>query len=135
MKRILGALLVGGLLLGVVFAAAAALNVDAFELQAGSDEILICDEDGVQIYFRSGDTPSIQWDEVEKDFVVTGVVVAGLDSGCDHLMLTVVLTDENGDGIEEATMNPIVRTGTNPVVPVSPTLASDIYDVHVLLQK
>ena len=130
MKRLMLALLVGGAVFGTVFAAAALLNVTSRDLQAGSDETLICDADGVQTSWRDG------WSGgAVDDFVVTDVVVAGIDSSCDGLLLEVVLTDINGNWLASGAVSPIVSS-PNPVVPMSPqpVLASAVYDVHVIIR-
>jgi len=133
MKRLIVALMVGGVLFATAWAAAAGLIVDGGTLQAGGDDVLECDADGVQIYFRSDGGPGISWDEAENDFMVHSVVVGGLDSSCNGLVLRVVLTAENGDAISEGEMNPIVVNG-NPVVDVDDVAASAVHDVHVLIQ-
>jgi hypothetical protein len=135
MKRLLVALVVGGMLFAGAWAAACALNVDAGVLQAGSDEVLTCDCDGVQVYFRSDDTPGIQWDPSEQDFIVDHVVVGGLDDDCLGLVMRIVLTDKDGNGIAFGEMDPIVTADTNPIVPIEPAVpASEVCDVHVLIQ-
>jgi len=134
MKRLIVALMVGGMLFVVAWAAAAGLIVDGGALQAGADDVLKCDADGVQIYFRSGAGPGIAWDEGVNDFLVTDVVVGGIDSSCDGLVLEVVLTDKFGDGIASGELKPIVSS-PNPVVNTVPDVsASAVYDVHVLIQ-
>jgi hypothetical protein len=134
MKRLIVALMVGGVLFATVFAVAASLGVDAGTLQAGSDDVLKCDCDGVQVYFRSGEGPGISWDECENDFMVHSVVVGGVNDACDGVVLEVELTDEAGDGIANGQVT-IDMSGGNPVVDIAPDVpASDVYDVHVLLQ-
>jgi hypothetical protein len=136
MKRLIVALVVGGMLFAAAWAAAAGLIVDVGALQAGSDDVLTCDHDpaGVQIYFRGGAGPGIAWDETLNDFIVTDVVVGGIDSSCDGLGLKVVLTDINGDGIASGSV-PSIVSSPNPVVPVDHVPASAVYDVHVLIQE
>jgi len=127
MKRLIVALLVGGAIFGAVFAAAAALNVDAGFLQAGSDDTLVCDADGVQIFYQDG------WSSALDDFAITGVVVAGIDDTCDGKLVEVVLTDVNGNWLASgATTIPVVGNAT---VDTSPdVLASAVYDVHVIIR-
>ncbi len=129
MKRLIVALLVGGMVFGVVFGAAAALNVTANALQAGSDEILICDADGVQVTYRDGWSGS-----PVNDFTIDAVVVAGINSACDGLLLEVVLTAQNGNWLASGAV-PNLSSSPNPVVTMgTPPLASAVYDVHVIIR-
>ncbi len=124
MKRLMVALLVGGMVFGAAFGAAAALNVQANFLQAGSDQVLICDQDGVQVTYRDGFTNTVQ------DFVITDVVVSGINSACDGLLLEVVLTAQNGNFLASGSV-----TIPTSVVPMGvPPLASAVYDVHVIIR-
>jgi hypothetical protein len=136
MKRLIVALMVGGVLFATVFGVAAALKVDAGVLQAGSDKVLECDTDctGVQVYFRSGEGPGIDWDEDANDFIVTAVVVGGVNDACDGSRLEVELTDEDGDGLANGEVT-ISLPGDDPVVELDKDVpASEVYDVHVLIQ-
>lgn len=138
MKRLLVALVVGGMLFAGAWAAACALNVDAGVLQAGGDKVELCDTDGVQVYFRSDGTPGIKWDETANDFMVDYVVVGGLDAGCDSSWLKVELTDCHGNGIAYGDMAPpLVRdpSNGNPIVSIGPAVsAGEVCDAHVLIQ-
>ncbi len=125
MKRFIVALLVGGMVFGVVFGAAAALDVTANALQAGSDEVLICDTGGVKVTYQDGWSGS-----PVNDFTITAVVVSGIDSACDGLLLEVVLTDQNGNWLASGAV-----TIPTSVVPMgTPPLASAVYDVHVIIR-
>jgi hypothetical protein len=137
MKRLIVALVVGGMLFAGAWAAACALNVDAGVLQAGSDEVLKCDTDGVQVYFRSGAGPGISWDETANDFIVTAVVVGGVNDKCDGVTLEVELTDCHGDGIANGSVTVVtpIPPNPNPVVTLdNPVPASAVCDAHVLMQ-
>jgi hypothetical protein len=135
MKRLFVALVVGGMLFAGAWAAACALNVDAGVLQAGGDKVELCDDSGVQLYYRSDATPGIQWDD---GFMVDAVVVGGLDAGCDSSWLKVELTDCHGTGIAYGEMPPpLVRdpSNGNPIVfLVKSVPASEVCDAHVLIQ-
>jgi hypothetical protein len=135
MKRLMLAVMVGGALFAAAWAAACALNVDAGVLQAGSDETMKCDCDGVQVYFRSDESPGIQW---EGGFMVDAVVVGGLDAGCDSSWLKVEVTDKDHNGIAYGEMAPPLErdpSNGNPIVFISPSVpASQVCDVHVLIQ-
>jgi hypothetical protein len=134
MKRLIVAVVVGGMLFAGAWAAACALNVDAGVLQAGSDEVLTCDCDGVQVYFRSGEGPGISWDDCENDFMVTAVVLGGVDDGCNGVTAKVELTNKDGDGIDFGSVV-VSMPGPNPVVTLDhPVPASEVCDVHVLMQ-
>lgn len=125
MKRLMVALLVGGMLFGAAWGAAAALNVDANFLQAGSDEVLICDADGVQVTYQDGWAGS-----PVNDFTITAVVVSGVNGACDGLLLEVVLTAQNGNWLASGAV-----TLPTSVVPMgTPPLASAVYDVHVIIR-
>lgn len=129
MKRTIVALLVGGMVFGVVFGAAAALDVTANALQAGSDEVLICDTDGVQVTYQDGWSGS-----PVNDFTITAVVVAGIDSACDGLLLEVVLTAFNGNWLASGSVEDF-SSSPDPVVTMgTPPLASAVYDVHVIIR-
>jgi len=74
MKRIILALAVGCAVFGVVFAAAAALNVNGGTLQAGTDTDLTCTDAPVQINWKTMTSG--------QDFVVIGAEVVFTDERC-----------------------------------------------------
>jgi len=129
MKRLIVALMVGGALFGAAWGAAAALNVTANDLQAGSVTDLKCDADGVHISYQDG------WEGGDvDDFTVTHVVVAGINDACNGLLLEVVLTDINGNWLASGSVT-ISMPGPNPAVPMNPQpLASAVEDVHVIIR-
>ena len=73
MKRIILALAVGGAVFGVVFAAAAALNVSGGVTQAGSVPSLVCDADGVVV-----EGYGVELDDLTGHFLK----VSGIDAAC-----------------------------------------------------
>ena len=75
MKRIILALLAGGLVFGAVFGLAAALNVSGGTIQAGSDSDLACDEDGVRV---------LEWNLDTNTGLVSSVRIGGIDEGCQQ---------------------------------------------------
>jgi len=127
MKRFILALLVGGAVFAAVFAAAAALNVNAGVLQSGSDEDLTCDTDGVQVYYQDG------WQSSLDDFGITAVVVAGISDQCDGKLVEVVLTDNAGNWL--ASGSGTFTKPSNVTATMSPVVAAkDVYDVHVIIR-
>ena len=130
MKRIILALLVGGMVFGAVFAAAATLVVDGRMLQAGSDEVLTCDDPGgVQIWYN------VIWDAPANDYVVDTVSIGGVSEACNGATVKVGLTALNGDLIREAsTTKAAIPPAGNPKVDFIPdVLVKDVYDVHVAI--
>jgi len=127
MKRIILALLVGAAVFSTVFAAAALLNVDAGVLQAGSDEVLTCDADGVQVTYQDG------WQSSLDDFGITATVVAGINAACNGRLVEVVLTDIGGNWL--ASGSGTFTNPTNVTATMSPVVAArDVYDVHVIIR-
>jgi hypothetical protein len=131
MKRLLLALLVGGVVFGTVFAAAATLIVDGRVLQAGADTELRCDTDatGVQVWYN------VIWDGTSNQFVVDGASIGGINEACNGATVDVVLTDSGGAKLDEATAtklaeppagDPHVDFPTNPAV-------TNVWDVHVAI--
>ena len=74
MKRIMVALMVGGVLFGTVFAVAASLGVNGGFLQAGTDDSLECDGEGVTLKWKTMGA--------QADFRVAGVEVYDIDAAC-----------------------------------------------------
>jgi hypothetical protein len=130
MKRLIIALVAGCALFGIVFAVAAALNLNNSVLQAGGDTNQVCDADGFQTYwnvnYQSG------------DFYVTGVTVAGISGSC-------VITDTGGaktldvvvsgaGGVNLAEQTTAVTNDSNKVFTFgTPILASSVEDIHVAI--
>jgi hypothetical protein len=109
------------------FGAAAALNVNAGNLQAGMAYVGQCDSGGVDVAF----TTAFQ----NGDIYVTGVTVSNIHANCNNRTLTVWLTDSSGNSIATgstvitgAALTVTVTVDTTPDVK-----ASDVYDVHVLI--
>ncbi len=129
MKRLIIALLVGGMIFGVVFGAAATLNVTANPLQSGGDTDLTCD-DAIQIHWN------IQWSNSEGDYVVHNVNVGGVNEAFNDSTVVVTLTASNGNFLAQRTTTK--TASTNPQVNFgvgddSPVKVSDVFDVHVAL--
>lgn len=73
MKRIIVALLVGGVVFGTVLGVAASLGVNGGVIQAGTDSTLQCDTDGVQV---------LGWGLNSGTGLVENVRVGGVDTAC-----------------------------------------------------
>ena len=73
MKRIIVALVVGGVVFGTVFAVAASLNVSGGVTQAGSVASLTCDPDGVTV-----DGYGVELDDLTGHFLK----VSGIHADC-----------------------------------------------------
>ena len=132
MKRLIIALLVGGALFGIVFAVAAALNLNNSVLQAGGDTNQVCDADGFQTYWN------VAYSVPQNDFVVTGVTVAGISASCvitdtgGAKTLDVVVTGASGANLAEQTT--AVTDDTNKHFSFGSTiLAKDVQDIHVAI--
>ena len=124
MKRLIVALLVGGMVFGTVFAVAAALDVDAPAIQAGGVTDLVCDDDGVEV-----STIGFEWSNAHDAYVVTGVIVTGIHTDCDFISVT--LTDAGGFEIETMVLGGVVGSAT--LTPVGTIKVEDLYDIHILL--
>jgi hypothetical protein len=83
-KRILVALLLGSVVFGVVYGAAAALNVEGGTIQAGGDTSLACDTDGVTLAWKT----MVAGDGA---FHVAGVDVTNVAPQCDGQKVLVAL--------------------------------------------
>jgi hypothetical protein len=75
MKRFIIALVVGGAVFGVVFAAAAALNVSGSTLQSGSQTDLTCTDEPVVVKWKTMVSG--------PDFKVAGAEIQFADTSCD----------------------------------------------------
>lgn len=128
MKRIILALLVGGMVFGTVFAVAATLKVDGRMLQAGSDKVLTCDDPGgVQIWY------TVIWDDVAEELVVDNVSIGGVSEACNGANIKVVLTDSGDASLGEASTTK-APSPPDPKVDFVPNIpVEDVYDVHVAI--
>ena len=125
MKRAILALLAGGLVFGVVFGAAAALDVDAGPLQSGGDTDLTCD-DAIQVHWN------VQWSNSADDYVIHKVNIGGVNEACNGSTVVVTLTDIGGNWAGQKTTTK--TAGNNPQVDFAGVpKVSDIYDVHVAI--
>lgn len=126
MKRLIIALLVSGMVFGVVFGFAAALGVDAGNLQSGGDTDLDCDDE-IQVSWN------IEWSNSDGDYVVHNVNIGGLNSACNGSDIVVTLTASNGNFLDQRTTHDIVDTDPPSVNFGGSEKVSDIFDVHVAI--
>jgi hypothetical protein len=127
MKRLIIALLVGGMVFGTVLAAAAVLDVTGTHtIQAGGVTDLVCDEDGVVI-----DTIGFEWSDDANAYVVTGVIITGIDAACDGGTIAVTLTNNSGDEIETMFLGGIGTSAT--LTPTGTIPVQNLGDIHILI--
>lgn len=112
-----------------VLGSAAALAVGGGLIQAGADNDLKCDTNGVNVQYALS--------FVGTDHVISGVTVDGFNNNCIGKSVTVVLTD-GGIGVGTATgvvqlLGPSNLRTTGPMVVGPQPPASDVDDVHVLV--
>ncbi len=124
MKRLIVALLVGGVMFGTVFAVAAALNVGSGTIQAGGVTDLRCDENGV------GVEAGWAWSNEAEAYVVTGIMISDIDESCDYINVT--LTNIDGDALETFGLGGVGTSWTTPA-PTTTLLVAALEDIHVLL--
>jgi hypothetical protein len=91
MKRLIVAVLVGGMVFGTVFAVAASLGVDGGFLQAGTDDDLVCDDGGVTLKWKTMVT--------QADFRVAGVEVYDINAACIGGKVLIALQSAPGSQI------------------------------------
>ncbi|MGQ0678996.1 MAG: hypothetical protein ACT4OM_04950 [Actinomycetota bacterium] len=113
-KRILAALLVGGIVFAAAYALAAPLTVSSDNLGAGTDVVASCDLDGVDI--------SYGLDVVDGEFVVDEVIVDGIDAACVGEDLQITLSDGLGAVLFSSGSIPVASPTT---VPVAPAVGAD----------
>jgi hypothetical protein len=110
---------------GVVFGAAAALNVDANPLQSGGDTDLTCDDE-IQVHWN------IQWSNNDGDYVIHEVNIGGVNEACNESTVVVTLTDSNGNHAGQKTTTK--TSGNDPMVDfLGVPKVSEIHDVHVAI--
>lgn len=95
MRRIVAALVVGGVVFGGALAMAASLGgVQADNLGSGVALVSSCDTDGVSVRYWAG--------EPEEDWLVRYVTVGGIDPDCDGGDLFVALLRDGQDPVRGA---------------------------------
>ncbi len=126
MKRLILALLVSGMVFGAVFGFAAALGVDAGNLQSGGDTDLDCDDE-IQVSWN------VEWSNSEGDWTIHVVRIGGLNSACNGEDIIVVLTADNGNFIEDEITCNVVDTDPPSVDFGGSATVSEVFDVHVAI--
>lgn len=94
MKRLLAALLAGAAVFTIAFASAAALGVNGNVIQAGVDNDLQCDHDGV----------NANWGLETTDNTVRYVTIVDIDPACNGADAFVKINDASGDALGPVTI-------------------------------
>jgi hypothetical protein len=128
-RRILIALLIGGVVLATTYALAATLSVGANSLAAGSVGVGSCDPDGVSTSYANS------WDPTDKRYEVTTVTVNGISDSCDGKTLKVALTDSGDVLLADGSVTIPTGAGTSATVSSLSTnpAASAVSNVHVVI--
>ena len=127
-RRIVIALLIGGVVLATTYALAASLSVGTNSLASGSQVVGSCDPDGVATSYANS------WDSVDKRYEVSSVTVNGIATpGCDGKTLKVALTD--GTDTLLASGSVVIPSGGSATVGSlsSNPAASAVSNVHVVI--
>lgn len=124
MKRLVVALMVGGVLFAGAVGLAASLDVQPAILGAGGADVVSCD-DAVQVWWNYG------YENPPGGVVVRTATVAGINSACDGHDIAVWLT-KNGNEIAYAS-GTVASGGFTADFTAAPPLASDVNDVHVVI--
>ena len=128
MKRLIVALMVGGVLFAGAVGLAASMDVQPALLGAGGAEVVSCD-DAVQVWWNYG------YENPPGGVVVRKATVAGINEGlpnnCNGHSIAVWLTkDGNEIAYDSGT---VVSGGFTADFTAAPPLASDVNDVHVVI--
>lgn len=89
MKKIITAVLGGSVVATLAFASASLLTVDGGTIQAGQDNSLYCDADGVKA----------NWGFESTDGTVRGVRISGIDAACLGSTIFVKTNGMTGDAL------------------------------------
>lgn len=126
-RRVLLAVLVGGVVASVVYGLAASLDIVSDDLGAGDDTVVACDTDGVSTSY------TVAYDATIDGYEVTQVIVDGIDvTNCTGQEISVAVTNTAGAELVEA--GPTAIAGATVTVPVTASvLAQDVAGVHVVI--
>lgn len=128
MKRGIIALAVGTVVFTAVFASAASLTVNGGSLQAGGDDTLTCDKDGVTAAY------ALVWNAATGVYDVDQVTVAGIDAACAGLPLEVDLADGKGASLSHVATT-VQKDGGSQLIDVPNTSAVDVLGAHVAIHS
>jgi len=123
MKRLMVALLVGGMVFGTVFAVAASLNVSGGVTQAGSVASLTCDADGVTV-----EGYGVELDDLSGHFLK----VSGIDAACEGYELAAQIQLTGGGKFNIVKVIP-AGGGTLSISFPSPVPLADIVGVNLVI--
>jgi len=138
MKRLIVALLVGGVFFGAVYGLAATLNVEGGTIQAGSDVDLQCDEDGVQVLgwgleTNDGKVYFVRIGNIDEQCAGNDIFVSITDTGTEIADGDATIEDEATDGADGCTDPTADEVCTKIPIPGG-VLAEDITDIEVFIE-
>lgn len=105
MKRIIVALLIGGAVFGTIWGVAATVGVQGGTIQAGVDQTLYCDSDGVQV---------LGWGLETDDNTVRYVRLAGIDTNCQSNDIFVRVEKADGTKLFDSGAVHLDSSNTDP---------------------
>jgi hypothetical protein len=123
MKRFLIASMAGAVVFAVAFGAAAALNVDGGVIQAGTDDTLTCDADGVHV---------AGWGLESDTGLVSFVRIGDISSDCSGDAMFVRLYYDGGSLLASGSADPVVVPVT--MVSFTPVPAVDIAKIEIFIE-
>lgn len=128
-KRLVMALLVGGIVGGAAFALAANLNVSSATLGEGGSSVAACTEDNVNVAY------AVHWNDnpangPDQTYTVFAVDVNAPDD-CAFMSVRVELTD-GGSGVGEA-VGATNASGDATLTVTPEPAAANVDDVHVVI--
>lgn len=128
-RKTVFALILALTIFGAVYGFAATLNVGANTLSAGNATVASCQQTGTPT-----GTYNISYDTTQKAYVVSSVVVTGLDAtNCASKTVSVTLTNTNGTAIVGSTMTGTISATSLTLTPAATTLAANVTGVSVAI--
>ena len=127
-KRLIIGLVIGTAVFAAVFAAAATLSVNGNTLQAGNDNTLACDSDGVNVGYGTS------FSDANDRYEVGSVTVSGIAVACEGHSISATLL--NGSSVLQTSTDSVGTSETSKSITVSPSQsAANVTDVHVSIWK
>ncbi len=114
MKKVITALVGGSVVATLAFASASVLAVDGGTIQAGQDNSLYCDTDGVKV----------NWGYESTDQTVRGVRITGIDAACVGADIFVKTNEMSGDAISTEITGDVARISFPAPYPTPESLES-----------